>query len=889
MASGFAVGDAPDAVSVGGGHWTVEYVRRAYENGWIAQDSYESPYLDGAIARGELAQLLWSAFGSAGSEGDVPVFSDVPQDSAYYPAVAFLYRRGIMLGVGDGLFGVNDTVSRETLFTVIARIFLLNAADANAYTRFMDGAEIADWARDAISALYENGIVSGDDTGTVRPQAACSFAEIVKILVASDEQFKGQANNPFITGSVFASDDGAVPGGAAIIPTPTKGGASATTTPKPTVSSTPTVKPTGKPTPLPVNGGGGGGSSGSGGNVNSSTNGGNGTASPTPTPNPEPSPTVTPEPEPSPAVTPEPEPSPAVTPEPEPVVTPESSPVVTPPVAPTPSNEPSPATSPLPSVEPSSSPAETPTLTPTPSAAAPDIAYTVSTTAQTDNPVVINLTVSPSQNIKSVRWAQLYQKEYLALDDDPWGFKPRTDKTVLPTEISIQTLYTLRNSSIQHSDPAYSTYEGLCGGLFSIDLILAYHENSHAYIGEELGANQPPPSIYEHPELYADISKTLIGDSLEVRQNGVYYFCAEDFSGNMAIERVEVNNISQPGATVEVDFTSDFSKDEIADVKITSLSENPNARIKEAVLIKSADDYLIGGAPYRYDWNGEIRQYLLERSRFIIPIQGVADGNYENAYFAVRDFGEYTLYLLDEWGNYGAVGVEVELAAGNQAIGVECVIVKDTPEPGFAAVTVTYDSPNAIAKARLVHAAPNTLLALYGDEWYDVENCYFWNIDNREPLLTNSFVLPVEDVPQLNYYIVYVTDVFGNRGYALIDLKEAVAPTARDFMNALIAAYDLPTAALTVTGDQEVILGSGYSLSVSAAKPLNIPAGITLRIEGTLNVENGGDVNGAGAFAIAAGGTLVNNRAAPVFDGFGAKLILLPGCEIYDGDVYLAG
>ena len=174
------------------GHWSAEYIEEVKDRGWM------SGYPDGtfgpenSITRGEFSVMLWRVLGSPKPEGGSP-FEDVGDDVWYGEAVTALHEIGVASGSG-GLFAPNDTLTREMAFTMLARAFGLEAEDAEVYATFLDGGDMSNWARDAVSVLIEGGYVEGTD-GKLLPKKTLTRGEMAKLLIAV---FDGEGD-PVIT------------------------------------------------------------------------------------------------------------------------------------------------------------------------------------------------------------------------------------------------------------------------------------------------------------------------------------------------------------------------------------------------------------------------------------------------------------------------------------------------------------------------------------------------------------------------------------------------------------------------------------------------------------------------------------------------------------------
>lgn len=104
---------------------------------------------NGSMTRAMLATILYRQAGEPGVEG-VPDFADAQGGVWYSDAVRWAAETQLLRGYGNGLFGVNDPVSREMLQVVIAR---RNGEDP-AWTGSAELAADATRAEAAV-ALYE--------------------------------------------------------------------------------------------------------------------------------------------------------------------------------------------------------------------------------------------------------------------------------------------------------------------------------------------------------------------------------------------------------------------------------------------------------------------------------------------------------------------------------------------------------------------------------------------------------------------------------------------------------------------------------------------------------------------------------------------------------------
>jgi len=164
------------------GHWAQEYIDIARDRGWM------NGYTDGtfrpnaSITRAEFAVMLWRTLGEPAPAGACP-FADVADDAWYADAVTALYEAGIISGVGNNLFAPNITLTREMGFVMLARAFKLTPTNPEAYAGFSDADTVSAWARDAVSALMELGYISGVGGNQSAPQKALTRGEMATLLI----------------------------------------------------------------------------------------------------------------------------------------------------------------------------------------------------------------------------------------------------------------------------------------------------------------------------------------------------------------------------------------------------------------------------------------------------------------------------------------------------------------------------------------------------------------------------------------------------------------------------------------------------------------------------------------------------------------------------------
>ena len=107
----------PD-VPVGSYYWNA--VLWAIEQGITEGTSYLTFSPNDSCTRAQIVNFLWRAKGNPSVSGNAP-FTDVAPDAYYAAAVTWAEKNGITGGIGNGLFGSNNTCTRAQIVTFLYR------------------------------------------------------------------------------------------------------------------------------------------------------------------------------------------------------------------------------------------------------------------------------------------------------------------------------------------------------------------------------------------------------------------------------------------------------------------------------------------------------------------------------------------------------------------------------------------------------------------------------------------------------------------------------------------------------------------------------------------------------------------------------------------------
>ncbi|ATW27572.1 S-layer homology domain-containing protein [Candidatus Formimonas warabiya] len=137
------------------------------------------------MTRTMLVTALYRLEGSPAITG-TSGFNDVKDGEWYANAVVWASANGIVTGLGDGLFGVSDNVTREQLATILYNYAkykgcdVTKAADLKAFT---DASGISSWAETATKWANAEGLVTGVTTKTLVPGGSATRAQVATILM----------------------------------------------------------------------------------------------------------------------------------------------------------------------------------------------------------------------------------------------------------------------------------------------------------------------------------------------------------------------------------------------------------------------------------------------------------------------------------------------------------------------------------------------------------------------------------------------------------------------------------------------------------------------------------------------------------------------------------
>lgn len=205
----------------------------------------------GHIQRQDFAIILAKSLGlDMNSAPAAATFSDVPPGHYSFAAVEAVVQAGLIHGYGNHQFGNGDSLSRQDMAVIFTRALGVDVSGKGNILTFTDKDDISSYAKDAVAAAVELGLIKGNTDGSFSP------------LQSADRQSVALVANKFIR-NIEEQRHSQQPS-----TTPPDGD----TPPSPNEPSTPTTPETKKPEPSGNTGSSGSGSgSGGSGSVRDTT------------------------------------------------------------------------------------------------------------------------------------------------------------------------------------------------------------------------------------------------------------------------------------------------------------------------------------------------------------------------------------------------------------------------------------------------------------------------------------------------------------------------------------------------------------------------------------------------------------------------------------------
>ncbi|GBF76157.1 hypothetical protein PA598K_04605 [Paenibacillus sp. 598K] len=163
--------------------WAAEAIAALYTEGIVRGTSETTFEPARPVSRADFVVLLVRALGLT-AEGRT-TFTDVSPSDYYYEAVGIAQELGLVQGVDGRAFHPRGEITRQDMMVIVARALQamerLSMESDGDLSRFVDGSQVAAYARDAVAALVELDVIQGDGAA-IRPLGTATRAETAVII-----------------------------------------------------------------------------------------------------------------------------------------------------------------------------------------------------------------------------------------------------------------------------------------------------------------------------------------------------------------------------------------------------------------------------------------------------------------------------------------------------------------------------------------------------------------------------------------------------------------------------------------------------------------------------------------------------------------------------------
>ena len=164
--------------------WYADAVSYVYNAGLMTGTSSTTFGPTESLTRPMMAQILYNFCGRPAVTYS-KIYTDVPAGQWYTNAVIWAAKNKIMLGYGNGTFGVNNTISREQIATVLYNFSRQQKLDTSAQTSlsaYSDASKVSGYAVTAMQWAVASKVMSGRSANILAPQSTTTRAECAQLF-----------------------------------------------------------------------------------------------------------------------------------------------------------------------------------------------------------------------------------------------------------------------------------------------------------------------------------------------------------------------------------------------------------------------------------------------------------------------------------------------------------------------------------------------------------------------------------------------------------------------------------------------------------------------------------------------------------------------------------
>ncbi len=168
------------------GHWALDAIQYVYKNGLMNGVGNQKFQPNGTVNRAMAVTILYR-LEKEPAVTDGSVFSDVDCNAWYAEAVAWASANGIVKGIGGGKFAPTADITREQLAVMLYRYAQYKQYDTQAsgtaLNEFSDYSAISSWAVQAMQWMNSEALMTGRTETTIVPGGTATRAEAAAIFM----------------------------------------------------------------------------------------------------------------------------------------------------------------------------------------------------------------------------------------------------------------------------------------------------------------------------------------------------------------------------------------------------------------------------------------------------------------------------------------------------------------------------------------------------------------------------------------------------------------------------------------------------------------------------------------------------------------------------------
>lgn len=146
---------------------------------------------NGITTRAQMLMVLWNIEGNPMMNYQIS-FVDVSDDQWYADAINWAVTNGIATGYDSNKFGPNDPVTREQMAVILYRYAIYKGIDVSRQANlsdYNDADSVSDWAETAIRWAVDAGLIEGMSKVALAPAGNSTRAQVAAVLMRFCENF----------------------------------------------------------------------------------------------------------------------------------------------------------------------------------------------------------------------------------------------------------------------------------------------------------------------------------------------------------------------------------------------------------------------------------------------------------------------------------------------------------------------------------------------------------------------------------------------------------------------------------------------------------------------------------------------------------------------------